>query len=122
MACVQGDLSGARTYFCQALHLLQKTGALPDLLDGLAGMSQWWLQVGALETAARLVSFVRQHPSLLPLGQQGAAQVYTQLQAILSEESLVAALDAGAALTAEEAVALALSEPDHRNHREPTLR
>jgi predicted ATPase/DNA-binding SARP family transcriptional activator/Tfp pilus assembly protein PilF len=110
VACAQGDLSSARANFQQALDLLQKAGALPDLLDGLVGMSQWWLQAGAPETAARLLGFVRQHPSLMPLGKQEAAQVYPQLQAILPEERLVAALEVGAAMTVDEAVALALTE------------
>lgn len=110
VACAQQDLVNARAYFHQALALLQKTGALPDLLDALVGVSQLRLQEGAPETAAQLLEFVRNHPSLLPLGQQEAAQVYTQLQAILSEERLVAALGVGATLTVDGTVALALSE------------
>jgi tetratricopeptide (TPR) repeat protein len=110
VACAQGDLSSAHTNFQQALDLLQKAGALPDLLDTLVGMSQWWLQAGEPERAARLVGFIRQHPSLMPLGKQGVAQVYAQLQALLPEERLVAALEVGAAMRVDEAVALALTE------------
>lgn len=116
VACAQGDLQNARDYFHQALHILQAAGALPDLLDTLVRVSQWWLQASAPETAARLLGFVREHPSLLPLGQQGAAQVYAQLQAMLPAERLVAGLAVGAAMTVEEAVDLALSEPDYTFH------
>lgn len=109
VACAQRDLVNGRTYFHQALTLLQKTGALPDLLSALVGMSQLRLQEGALEPAAQLLDFVRNHPSLLPLSQQAAAQVYAQLQTMVPEEKLITVQTVGTAMTIEEAIVLALT-------------
>lgn len=109
VACAQRDLVNGRTYFHQALTLLQKTRALPDLLGVLVGVSQLRLQEGALETAAQLLDFVRNHPSLLPLSQQAAAQVYAQLQTMVPEEKLITVQAVGTAMTIEEAIVLALT-------------
>ncbi len=116
VTCAQGDTCRAQDYLHQALHLLQKTGAIPDLLDVLVSLSQLWLQLDHSEDAARLLGFARQHPALLPLSQQSADQIQTALQARLLAERLSTIQQSVATMTVDEAIAYAFAV-----HNEPTL-
>lgn len=94
-----GNLMNSESLFHESLIMADDIDALPPLLKTLVGLARLRLQTGAGSFAAELSGLVEHHPSLdeeLRLGE--LARLKHELEAMLSDDELVTALERGRTL------------------------
>ena len=108
-----GDLAGARAYFLGGLAAAGEIGLIDIELDAVWGLASLEAVAGDGVVAARLVGWVNEQ--IARLGASGGADdvvLEESLQDRLGPERFSAELAAGAALTREEAIDLAVRPSD----------
>ena len=104
-----GDLAGARAYFRRGLAAATEIGLIEVELDALWGLASYEAVAGDVVIAARLVGWVNEQIARLGASADpDDIALEESLRDRLGPERLSSELAAGAALTREEAIDLAL--------------
>jgi predicted ATPase len=126
-ARTDGRLAIALDAAIEALRIRRDDGDTQHLLDGLSRVAAIHARAGRMKTSARLLSsslhLHDEHGMSVPLYQeQRNAEMLTLIRGQLDDDAFDAAWDEGAKMSLDEAVTLALVEPDDNGDADVQLR
>jgi tetratricopeptide (TPR) repeat protein len=109
----QSDYSAAAHYYHEAIRMATSIGAIPLVLENLAGWARIFLHNAQIEKAVELLGFVLHHPAIDADGKLTAEAVLAGLQNQFSLNEIEIALERGKEQRLEDVVAaIRANRPD----------
>jgi predicted ATPase/DNA-binding NarL/FixJ family response regulator len=92
-ACKLGDYGESRQYLSEALKTAMASHQIPYALQALTATAELLMQTGDLEGAVEVLATVLDHQAVAPDIRRRAGQLYSQLEAQVSQEMLSSAAE-----------------------------